>query len=231
MAGDLSRPQDFDHDQKDALCKMLEAGNCRASTHWPDCCPEWSVELTTSILPMQVRFVIQTAFQPKLSVISGTLARAAPQIAYYLVQLLTSGTMLSCMLAIIFGGGSYTGVSSVTEGMLVVFQSIISGTVLSGKAAKKLSNNLHATSLDRIGMGMKFLDPTSRPRAIRGAVLVKLSAGNGGVTDTELGLCPNKQPAVPHDLICPARCNERQSFEMFLRCRTSKTRNAIALNH
>eukprot|EP00983_Pelagomonas_calceolata_P020421 644032-Pelagomonas_calceolata.AAC.1 len=35
--------------------------------------------------------------------------------------------MLSSMLAIVFGGGSYSGVSSISEGMLVVYKAIIAG--------------------------------------------------------------------------------------------------------
>ncbi|KAF5832422.1 hypothetical protein DUNSADRAFT_11704 [Dunaliella salina] len=102
------------------------------------------VQFFTLIL-LLVRFVYHTSFQPKLSVIAGTLARFVPDILYYLFIFLTFGSMLSSMLAIVFGGGSYSGVSSVSEGMLVVFKAIIAGSDAS------LMRFLHAAADGRSG--------------------------------------------------------------------------------
>ncbi|KAF5832417.1 hypothetical protein DUNSADRAFT_11700 [Dunaliella salina] len=81
-----------------------------------------------TLILLSVRFVYHTSFQPKLSVIAGTIARFIPDVLYFLCILLAFGTMLSALLAIVFGGGSYSGVSSVSEGLLVVFKAIISGS-------------------------------------------------------------------------------------------------------
>ncbi|KAF5827471.1 hypothetical protein DUNSADRAFT_614 [Dunaliella salina] len=84
------------------------------------------VQFFTLIL-LLVRFIYHTSFQPKLSVIAGTLAKFVPDILYYLFMLLAIGTMFTCMLTILFGGGGYSGFSSVSEGLLVVFYAIITG--------------------------------------------------------------------------------------------------------
>ncbi|KAF5841738.1 hypothetical protein DUNSADRAFT_11517 [Dunaliella salina] len=74
-------------------------------------------------------FIQQISFQPKLSVISGTLLRALPDIMYFIFIVTLLGVMLSMVLVTVFGAQGFPETSTISGGLLVVFRDIATGAI------------------------------------------------------------------------------------------------------
>ncbi|KAF5841742.1 hypothetical protein DUNSADRAFT_11522 [Dunaliella salina] len=82
-----------------------------------------------ALVLLLARFIQQVSFQPKLSVISGTLLRALPDIVYFVFITTLVGLMLSVALVAVFGAQGFAEISTISGGLLVVFRDIIAGDI------------------------------------------------------------------------------------------------------